>query len=87
MEKAREELGAEHAETLRCMHTYAAVLQQVGRYEEAGALINEVLTVRRRALGNEHPNTLASINNLATLLMDQGKLGEAEPLYREAFSA
>jgi tetratricopeptide (TPR) repeat protein len=87
MEKAREELGAEHAETLRCMHTYAEFLRKVGRYEEAGALSREVLAVFRRTLGDEHPNTLVSINNLALLLADQGMLGEAEPLYREALSA
>ncbi len=87
MEKAQQELGAEHAETLRYMHTYAAFLQKVGRYEEAGALSREVLAVSRRTLGDEHPSTLASINNLASLLKDQGKLGEAEPLHREALSA
>ena len=43
MEKARRELGAEHGETLRCMYTYAVLLQRVGRYEEAGPLSREVL--------------------------------------------
>jgi tetratricopeptide (TPR) repeat protein len=87
MEKAREEQGAKHAKTLRCMHTYAAFLQKVGRYEEAGALSREVLAVFRRTLGDAHPDTLASINNLAELLRNQGKLGEAEQLHREALSA
>ena len=77
MEKAQEELGAEHVETLRCMAAYAELLRKVGRYEEAGALYREVLAVRRRTLGDEHPDTLGSINNLALLLADQGKLGEA----------
>jgi hypothetical protein len=87
MEKARRELGVEHAEMQRCMNTHAVLLAKVGRYEEAGALFREVLAVFRRTLGDEHPNTLASINNLAVLLKDQGKLGEAEPLCREALSA
>jgi hypothetical protein len=87
MQKARRELGVEHAETLSSMHTYAMVLHQVGRYEEAGALFREVVAVDRRTLGDEHPNTLRAINNLAILVTDQGKLSEAEPLCREALSA
>ena len=86
MEKAREELGAEHVETLRCMHTYAAFLRKVGRYEEAGALSREVLAVARRTLGDEHPETLDSVFNFAGLLDEQGKQAEALELYRQALA-
>ena len=57
-DKAREELGEEHEETLKCMNTFAEFLRSVGRYGEAEPVVREMLGVRRRTLGDSHPQTL-----------------------------
>jgi hypothetical protein len=56
---------------------------EIGRWEEAAAIRQEVLEKRKRNLGDEHPDTLAAMNNLANTLGDQGKLDKAAAMRRE----
>jgi serine/threonine-protein kinase len=53
------------------------------RYEEAEALIGEVLEIRRRLFGDEHPQTLSAIRNQATLDYEQGRGAEGAALLTE----
>jgi hypothetical protein len=55
-----------------------------GRHAEAGALIEQVLAIRRKVLGEEHAAIATNYNDLASLLDVQGKTLEAEALHRKA---
>ena len=56
------------------------------KYNEAEAMYEEVLAVRRRVQGPEHPCTLQCIHLLATVLRDQGKYNEAKAMYQEVLA-
>lgn len=79
--------GAEHTETLMCMHSLARVYQYQGRLAEAEQLYQTSLDARRRTLGAEHQATLASTVNLGHLYRNQGRFAEAEPLFLTCFEA
>ena len=49
-----ELLGEEHESTLIAAANYAVSLVNLGRFEEAKALLREVMPVARRVLGNSH---------------------------------
>jgi tetratricopeptide (TPR) repeat protein len=55
-----------------------------GKYDQAAALLQEVVQARTAQLGVGHPGTLLSKNDLATVYRAQGKYDKAEPLLREA---
>ncbi|OJJ42627.1 hypothetical protein ASPZODRAFT_105081 [Penicilliopsis zonata CBS 506.65] len=55
-----------------------------GRYQEAEAMLRQVLRGTEKILGPKHPDTLASINNLGSVLGEQGKYQEAEAMHRQA---
>jgi hypothetical protein len=48
-------------------------LARKARYAEAQALLEKVLTIRRKVLGDEHPHTATGYNNLAYCQYAQGK--------------
>lgn len=77
----RQQLGAEHRQTLASLHNLAALYDAQGRYGEAEPLYRRTLETQEKVLGLEHPHTLSSLNNLAMLYQAQGRYGEAEPLY------
>ena len=60
-----------------------ALLQAMGRLDDAEPLFREALDAFRATLGDRHPHTLASINNMGQLLQNMGRLDDAEPLLRE----
>jgi tetratricopeptide (TPR) repeat protein len=80
-------LPTEERATSALITSYAGLLLDYGKLEEAAPLYLEALEGRRRTLGDTHPNTLASINNYAMLLRKKGKLEEAAPLCREALES
>ena len=55
-------------------------LYEDGRWNDAEAVITEVLEIEKRDLGAEHSDTLGSMNSLALTYMDQGRWDEAEAL-------
>jgi tetratricopeptide (TPR) repeat protein len=57
---------------------------ELGDYDEAATICEQVLEVQRRVLGDDHPSTLYSIGNLGTIYATQGKDEAAEPLLVES---
>jgi hypothetical protein len=46
--------------------------REMGKLEEAGALVREALELDRRLFGETHANVAASLNNLGTILRLSG---------------
>jgi tetratricopeptide (TPR) repeat protein len=63
----RQQLGADHQDTLAATNNLAWELYQMGRYVEARDLEEDTLNRLRRILGDNDPNTLNSANNLSAL--------------------
>jgi len=78
--RSGQALGTEHPATLSAMAGLGNALSSLGRYDEARAMQERVLELRRRVLGEEHPDTLTAINNLALTLKAQGDLNEARAM-------
>ncbi|MGF6117284.1 tetratricopeptide (TPR) repeat protein [Janthinobacterium lividum] len=70
-------LGEEHPDSLACKSGMARLLRQLGKFDEARFLEEDVLDVRERVLGSEHPDTLAARACLAKTLLLQGELAAA----------
>jgi tetratricopeptide (TPR) repeat protein len=68
------------------MHGLAAALFQLGKNDEARALDEELLPIRKRVLGPEHPETLATINSLANTWRHDGNVEKAKPLYEQVLT-
>ncbi len=65
-------LGAEHPSTLTVRANLASAYQDLGRHEEAVALLQRTLLDSERVLGAEHPSTLTVRANLAYILDQPG---------------
>ncbi len=61
-------------------------LHDKGRYKEAIAVGEEVLSIREKIMGPDHPDVATILNCLGTLYESQGIYKEAEPLYIRALS-
>jgi tetratricopeptide (TPR) repeat protein len=66
------------------MNNLAILLKQKGRFDDALALYEEALRIKRSKLGAHHTSTLTSMSNLAGLLTALGKHQEARVLYEES---
>jgi tetratricopeptide (TPR) repeat protein len=58
-------------------------LSDIGQWQDAAAMQQEVFKKRQRDLGDEHPSTISAMNNLASTLGDQGQLDEAAKMLKE----
>lgn len=83
LEIRREELGADHPDSLASAVAVAELLAARGRYDDAESLHGEVLEQRRRALGTDHPNVVRSLHHVANVLFQQGRFEQAAELHRE----
>lgn len=79
-----KELGEEHPDTLRSLNSLGALLQAMGRLDEAESVCMATLEKCRRALGDDHPGTRSAITNLATVLQARGRHADAERYFRES---
>ena len=59
---------------------------ELGRYEEAEALLRETLRIVEKTMGKAHPSYGVSLHNLAGVLENQGRYEDAEGLLRESLS-
>jgi len=80
--KEREEDNAPLAATV--LGKYGNALRDLGRYAEAGPLLERALELRERSLGKDHPLTGASLHDLALLRGIRGKFDEAGRLLSRA---
>ncbi|WP_233501901.1 CHAT domain-containing tetratricopeptide repeat protein [Acaryochloris thomasi] len=61
-------------------------LYKQGRFSEAVAFSQRVLSIREKVLGAGHPDIATSLNNLALLYHSQGLYSKAEPLFQRALN-
>jgi tetratricopeptide (TPR) repeat protein len=65
---------------------HAAILDGLGRSDEAEAAIRDLLPDLEAALGPDHPEVAVALNNLAAIVQRRGSLDEAEAIYRRVIA-
>jgi hypothetical protein len=78
-----DRLGADDLHTLWVAGLLAWAAREIGRYEEARDLDQDVLDRRRRLLGDDSPSTLNSATNLAIDFEALGRTQDAQRLHEE----
>ncbi len=68
------------------MNNLGKVLQQVGRFEEAGVLYDSALVLFREAHGEIHPTVATALSNQAQIAEFLDGYATGEPLLREALA-
>eukprot|EP00435_Cladocopium_sp_Y103_P000129 s4159_g1.t1 len=76
-------VGPQHSWMLPWKILLARSLNEVGRHQEALAMYEEVLEVRRQVLGPRHPDTLTTQHCVAFSLGEVGRHQEALAMYEE----
>jgi tetratricopeptide (TPR) repeat protein len=76
-----EELGEDHADTLKASMSLGFLHVRKGRYPEAESLFLDCLERYRRTVGTDDPDALSAMGVLGVLYKRQGRYAEAEPLY------
>jgi tetratricopeptide (TPR) repeat protein len=74
----------ESSERAAILNNLAALLQDVGDYEQALALYHHSLEIARRVLGPEHPSVATTLNNLAAVYEAKGDYEQALALYHHS---
>jgi serine/threonine protein kinase/lipopolysaccharide biosynthesis regulator YciM len=77
----REQLGAEHPDTLHSVRRLGGLYWSQGRYKESAKLLEKALLISQRVLGIEHITTLGITQGLATAYIEIGRYDEAEQFY------
>ncbi len=65
-------------------HNLAAVYYALGRFEDAGVLLDQALDARRRVYGLSHPRVATSLDLLGSVVAGLGRDEDAERIYKEA---
>jgi len=76
--------GPEHIDVAADRAAVAAILDGLGRHEEAQALLLDALAVFERELGRDHYEVAVTLNNLAAIDHRTGNPARADALYRRA---
>ena len=77
--------GIDEPETLKHMHNLACAYDEVGDYNLALQIQENVYTLRREVLGAEHSDTLSSLGNLASYYSSIGDYAKALDLKQESY--
>ena len=88
--RAREAVGQlapEHPAVLALRHSYAYVIDDLGRFTDAEAEYRSILAARIHSLGARDPLTLTTRNHLAFALSRQGRFREAGAEYQQVLEA
>jgi non-specific serine/threonine protein kinase/serine/threonine-protein kinase len=83
-ERIQNELDDQPLIKARLMDTMGQVYRNLGLFDQASALMQQALDVRRQNLGGDHLVISNSLNSLASLYYSTGRLDESEKLFREA---
>ena len=84
--QARMTRGERDPRTIELLSLWAAVLDELGRFDEALQARELVLSQRTAVLGAEHPKTLEDMTNLATSLYYTGRVRDAAATLRTALA-
>ena len=68
------------------LNNLALVYTNLGKYESADSLYQEVLDVLAQLYGEVHPHIATTLRNRAILQRQSGDMVEAEALFREALA-
>jgi tetratricopeptide (TPR) repeat protein len=79
-------IGPRDPATLLDRSAHAAILDALGRHDEAESAIRGLLPDLEAALGADHPEVAVALNNLAAIVQRRGDLAEAEALYRRVIA-
>ena len=79
-------LGPDHPAVAADVAALAAIVDGLGRHDEAEALYLRALGTFERVYGPDHYEIAVNLNNLAGVRQAQGRLAEAEELYRRALA-
>jgi serine/threonine protein kinase/Tfp pilus assembly protein PilF len=85
-EKILRELNHEPVIQARLMDTMGGVYDNLGLYDRATPLLQNALSIRRRALGNENIEVADSLVHLGNLAYHKGDLATAETSLRQALA-
>lgn len=80
---ASVELDQTNAAALDLSNHLGNAFNDIGNYEEAEQIHQQILYVREQYLGPDHPNSLTSRNNLAAIYLNSGRYEEAASLHQE----
>jgi len=78
--------GMRNRETLQSLDLLCWALQDLGRFQEAEKIENEILPLRQEILGSDDPDTLSSRTNLANALYGEGRFDDSLKVDREAIA-
>ncbi len=79
-------LGPHHPSVAADLAALAAIVDGLGRHDEAEALYLRALDTFERVYGPDHYEIAVNLNNLAGVRQAQGRVADAEALYRRALS-
>ena len=83
----RDNLGAEHVETLSSLGNAGVTYMKMGDYSSAKQLLEEDFKISQRVLGELDQRTVNAKNNMAMLLSQLGDAKSAEQMWREVLDA
>ena len=83
-EVRRARLPEDHPDVMRVRSARARLLEDLGRDDEAHALMREVLRDQQHTLGPAHPDTLETSFGLASSLVEAGELEEGVALAEQS---
>lgn len=84
MKERQHFLDSDFYDIARTCHELASHMVAVGDFDEAAALYEQALAIKRRVLGPGHPEVAATLHNLALLRQRTGSIEEARALWAEA---
>jgi tetratricopeptide (TPR) repeat protein len=68
----------------KTLNNLAAVLHQLRKFDEANAVYQRALAIKKRSDGEQHFSVGHTLYNMACLHMDHGKLGEGAELLQQS---
>ena len=86
LELRERTLGPDHPAVAADAAALGAILDGLGKREEAEALFRRALTVFERTYGAEHQEVAVTLNNLAAHCQAKGDMEEAQRLYQRALA-